>query len=74
MSGKIASYLTSAVANKLKGLFFAAIEIKILLAHILQKYDLKLEAGTKRPVNSLEEVWFVTDTKARALLKSRKNK
>lgn len=33
------------------GRFFAALEAKLVLAHVLQHYDLQLGEGTKRPPN-----------------------
>jgi hypothetical protein len=43
-----------------------------MLAYVLQNYDLKLEPEATRPANSLKEVWFVADQKAKVLLRSRK--
>jgi cytochrome P450 len=55
------------------GRFLAAAEIKVMLAHVLQNYDLKLGNGEARPVSSVDEVWYTVDTGASLLLRSRSN-
>jgi gliotoxin biosynthesis cytochrome P450 monooxygenase len=61
-----------ATTDEIQGRFFAGTVIKILLAYVLQNYDLKLEPGAIRPVNSLDEVWFLPDQNATMLLRRRK--
>ncbi|KAE8446256.1 hypothetical protein EG329_012342 [Mollisiaceae sp. DMI_Dod_QoI] len=53
------------------GRFFAGMEIKILLAHVLQNYELKLKDGEQRPLNSLDEIWVIPDQSAEVLFRSR---
>ena len=53
------------------GRFLAAAEIKIMLAYLLQNYDLKLREGEARPVSWVDEVWFSVDKSASLLLRSR---
>lgn len=53
------------------GRFLAAAEIKVMLAYVLQNYDLKLREGEARPVSRVDEVWFSVDKSASLLLRSR---
>ncbi len=54
-----------------KGRHFAATEIKIVLAHLLRNYDIKLRDGEGRPANKIDEFWIVPDQKAEVLFRSR---
>lgn len=51
------------------GRFFAANQIKIILVHILQHYDIRMEKGTGRPKNIMFEVNVVADPTAKVLFK-----
>jgi hypothetical protein len=55
----------------LQGRHFAATEIKILLAHLLRSYDMKLSEGQGRPANKIDEIWIVPDQQAEVLFRSR---
>jgi hypothetical protein len=57
--------------TSIQGRFFAGTEIKLLLAHVLQNYDIKLKDGQDRPPNYLDEIWFIADQKAEVLFRSR---
>ncbi|KAF8991421.1 cytochrome P450 [Cyathus striatus] len=52
------------------GRFFAAREMKLLLAHILMTYDLKL-SGTKPPKTTMFGPAYIPDTKAKVMFRKR---
>lgn len=47
-------------------------EIKVLLIHILDTYDLKMKHGHRRPSNILDEIFWIPDPTAEILIKSKK--
>ena len=52
------------------GRFFASNQIKIILVHILQNYDIKLKEGTGRPKNIMFEVNVLADPTASVLFRA----
>ncbi len=75
MSGKLAASLSAEMSIYCKrsspGRFFAALEIKMMLAVLIMKYDIRLPGEGKRPNDS----WFgpvcTPSTSAKVLLKKR---
>jgi ent-kaurene oxidase len=54
------------------GRFFVNHEIKILLGHLLQKYDIKLPDGVKeRPANIYKGLGVMTDFTVKLMIKKR---
>lgn len=51
------------------GRFYASNQIKIILVHILQNYDIKLREGTGRPKNIMFEVNVMADPSVPVLFK-----
>ncbi|KAK8013412.1 hypothetical protein PG991_009005 [Apiospora marii] len=58
--------------NACPGRFFASTEIKIMLSYLIQKYDIKLKPGTKRPANVYTGTVVLPDMEAQILFKTRK--
>ncbi|KAF7349710.1 Cytochrome P450 [Mycena sanguinolenta] len=54
------------------GRFFAAAELKLMLAHIVMTYDVKLEIEGVRPPDQVFEIFRVPDPKAKVLFRKRK--
>lgn len=56
------------------GRFFAAYEIKMLLARILVKYDIKLKDGAERPVDIMKDIRVIPNPMAEVLFRNRRVK
>jgi cytochrome P450 len=54
------------------GRFFAANEIKIILAHLLVGYEFRLPDGKRRPENMMIDEVFLADPQAEVLMMRRK--
>ena len=53
------------------GRFFAAIELKLILSHLLRHYELILPPGRERPVNQVADEKIFPDRKAVLLMRRR---
>jgi cytochrome P450 len=53
------------------GRFFAANEIKMILAHLLVGYEFRLPDGTCRPGNTMIDEVLLVDTQAKVLMRRR---
>ncbi|KAK4466973.1 cytochrome P450, partial [Cladorrhinum samala] len=54
------------------GRSFAVAELKLIVAHLIQNYDLKLKDGQDRPENIFMDFQIMPDPKAEVLLRARK--
>lgn len=54
------------------GRFFANAEIKVILAHLLLRYDIKLKPGTQKPGQVHYGLAILPDASAEILFKARK--
>ena len=59
-------------AHACPGRFFAANEIKLILAHIVLNYDIKLESGSVRPLNKNYKAACIPDPTIKLLFRKRK--
>jgi hypothetical protein len=55
------------------GRFFAANEMKTLLAHILVTYDVKFENEGVRPENQCFSTYILPNSKAKVMIRKRQN-
>lgn len=55
------------------GRFFAANEIKAIMAYLLQNYDMKFKEGQKRPESLLFETQYLPNMTATVMFKRRRN-
>jgi cytochrome P450 len=57
--------------NSCPGRFFASIELKVMLSHLIQNYDIKLNNGGSRPANMYTGTVCRPDMAASILFKAR---
>ena len=54
------------------GRFFAATELKVMLAHVILNYDVKMANGQGRPANWVFETMAMPDIKAEVMFRKRR--